>query len=95
MCLDFNVTANTHSASAIASTEKENFPFAHVRVKRRRTPIVCPCSCLTKILIVTKQLLNTDLTSRGGKRFIFLINGSQKKKPSVLFQTAYIFFTKQ
>lgn len=95
MCLDFNVTANTHSASAIASTEKENFPFAHVRVKRRRTPIVCPCSCLTKILIVTKQLLNTDLTSRGGKRFIFLINGSQKKNRPFCFKLHTFFFTKQ
>lgn len=54
MCLDFNATANTHSASAIAPTEKENFLFAHVRVKERRTLGVCPYKCLTEMLIIVK-----------------------------------------
>lgn len=70
MCLDFNVTANTHSASAIVPTEKENLLFAHVRVKERRTPGVCPSKCLTEMLMIVKQLHNTGLTSRGGKRLI-------------------------
>lgn len=46
MCSDFNTAANTHSASAIASTEKENFSFAHVRVKGVRTSTDCSSNCL-------------------------------------------------
>lgn len=35
--LRFSQVTDTHSASAIASTEKEGFPCAHVRVKGFRT----------------------------------------------------------
>lgn len=37
MCLDFHKAQNTYSASAIASTEKEEVSFAHVGVIGFRT----------------------------------------------------------
>lgn len=59
MCLDFVMTTNTHSASAIASTEKENFPFAHVHVKGFRSSTGCLWICLTQkfILLAYKNTL--------------------------------------
>lgn len=44
---DFSPAVNTHSASAIASTEKEEASIAHVHNEAFRTRRVCPSNCLT------------------------------------------------